>query len=554
LASQSDAHQRSTLGDNSMRCTLRRGRPNTPKTGLSVEYRIRKSSVPNTPEFKHAAMSKINSTISNDDIKVKPDFDRVKPAPIKAKSKSKTSVITSLSSTSLNTAMVHVDDEANLNKGEEECDDALDIALIGDEDIEDDNEAENINDQHINEDYNSNSNSSLLSGSRSARTSPSVSPRLNNNSRQLSLSLSNLPPNNTSADFELKNTTASSDKPSICCEIEHECEPVCENLEDKPVESEIAADADVEMNSLKKEETTNELAAEKKDEPTPANTFILEQQKLINFEPFEFKMPDDMAKTSGFEQIFDQQFKEGERLDDNMLQNVLRRQSLFKLKEKINGKVSKQISEIEKRKLSPYRFSNSPLKHKKYKDSSSGLSVANHITKHASPIRVPSIFCKKILADAPQDSYIVKAKRTGSKLSKTIATSKLVSPKGNDENAPSSSINEVKLPTDSPLIVRAANSFYKKLNRNRSIKRLNVTLSQTTQSNLSAISEHSQLEKSSILKSVDLNSKSMLDDERNSSNSMIINKNVSMQSSNSPIGKNLVRSNELKCTDSSIDL
>lgn len=167
LVSQSDAHQRSTLGDNSMRCTLRRGRPNTPKTGLSVEYRIRKSSVPNTPEFKHAAMSKINYTISNDDIKVKPDFDRIKPAPIKTKSKSKTSVITSLSSTSLNTAMVHIDDEANLNKGEEECDDAqdaLDIALIGDEDIEDENEAENINDQHINEDYNSNSNSSLLSG------------------------------------------------------------------------------------------------------------------------------------------------------------------------------------------------------------------------------------------------------------------------------------------------------------------------------------------------------------------------------------------------------
>lgn len=550
-----------------MRCTLRRGRPNTPKTGLSVEYRIRKSSVPNTPEFKHAAMSKINYTISNDDIKVKPDFDRMKPAPIKTKSKSKTSVITSLSSTSLNTAMVHIDDEANLNKGEEECDDAqdaLDIALIGDEDIEDENEAENINDQHINEDYNSNSNSSLLSGSRSARTSPSVSPRLNNNSRQLSLSLSNLP-QNTSADFELKNTTASSDnaaKPIICCEIAHECEPVSDILENKPVEAEIVPDAnennDVEMNSMKKEEATNELAVEKKNEPTQgtANAFILEQQKLINFEPFEFKMPDDVAKSSsGFEQIFDQQFKQGERLDDNMLQNVLRRQSLFKLKEKINGKVSKQISEIEKRKLSPYRFSNSPLKHKKYKDSSSGLSVANHITKHASPIRVPSIFCKKILADAPQDSYIVKTKRTGSKLSKTIATSKLVSPKGNDENAPSSSINEVKLPTDSPLIVRAANSFYKKLNRNRSIKRLNVTLSQTTQSNLSAISEHSQLEKSSILKSVDLNSKSMLDDEKNNStNSMIINKNVSMQSSNSPIGKHLVRSNELKCTDSSIDL
>ncbi len=42
--------------------------------------------------------------------------------------------------------------------------------------------------------------------------------------------------------------------------------------------------------------------------------------------------------------------------------DLLRRQSLFKLKQKMNGRVSKQISEIEKRKLSPYRFSNSPLK------------------------------------------------------------------------------------------------------------------------------------------------------------------------------------------------
>lgn len=54
-----------------MRCTLRRGRPNTPKSGLSVEYRIRKSSVPNTPEIKpsnhhHHHRNIINNTISND--------------------------------------------------------------------------------------------------------------------------------------------------------------------------------------------------------------------------------------------------------------------------------------------------------------------------------------------------------------------------------------------------------------------------------------------------------------------------------------------------------
>jgi hypothetical protein len=59
------------IGDNSMRCTLRRGRPNTPKTGLSMEYRIRKSSVPNTPETTKVSnfhSNKNNYTISNDDM------------------------------------------------------------------------------------------------------------------------------------------------------------------------------------------------------------------------------------------------------------------------------------------------------------------------------------------------------------------------------------------------------------------------------------------------------------------------------------------------------
>jgi len=63
------AAERSAI-DNSMRCTLRRGRPNTPKSGLSVDYRIRKSSVPNTPECAAANSNRVNHTIGNDDFKL----------------------------------------------------------------------------------------------------------------------------------------------------------------------------------------------------------------------------------------------------------------------------------------------------------------------------------------------------------------------------------------------------------------------------------------------------------------------------------------------------
>ena len=101
-------HQRSLLADNSMRCTLRRGRPNTPKTGLSVEYRIRKSSVPNTPECTKHAASKINHTISNsDDIKLG-DLKTDAIRPFKAKANA---LVTSVSAASLNTAMVQLEDD-----------------------------------------------------------------------------------------------------------------------------------------------------------------------------------------------------------------------------------------------------------------------------------------------------------------------------------------------------------------------------------------------------------------------------------------------------------
>ena len=55
-----------TLTD-SMRCTLKRGRPNTAKTGLSSEYRNRKSSVHTTPELhgNKELIENCNKIVSN---------------------------------------------------------------------------------------------------------------------------------------------------------------------------------------------------------------------------------------------------------------------------------------------------------------------------------------------------------------------------------------------------------------------------------------------------------------------------------------------------------
>ena len=293
---------------------------------------------------------------------------------------------------------------------------------------------------------------------------------------------------------------------------------------------------------------------------TVSSAAILAQQSQITFEPFEFKLPDAMQRNSAkhngladqnksdFEYLLDQeQQKHGANSEDTLLQNVLRRQSLFKLKEKINGKVSKQINEIEQRKLSPYRFSNSPLKHKKSKEASMSSLSGGKSSKHVSPIRVPSIFCKKLLQDTPQESYIVKTSKSASKcaekLSKTIASA----------STTKSSSSEPKLPNDansSPLLVRAASQFYKKLNRNRSIKRLNVTMSSNVSQapQLASISEiDCAAVSASVLKPVDLNLNKAT---AKGANSSMHNKS----SSNSPIGKQLLNANEWKCSNESIDL
>ena len=210
----SQLQESSLMGaDSSMRCTLRRGRPNTPKSGLSVEYRIRKSSVPNTPEFKHASSKKINYTISNDDIQIKSSDLSSKLVKLKQSSNPTVSatrvepITKTTSSTSLNTAIIDGEDKKSINV------DDLNDARWFDHDIDIDENIdldENINDRQIidigddeeeeeDEEYNSSSDTSQLSTTKSAPSqSPSRMLQISNQNssfgnRQLSLSLSNLP-------------------------------------------------------------------------------------------------------------------------------------------------------------------------------------------------------------------------------------------------------------------------------------------------------------------------------------------------------------------------
>lgn len=309
-----------------------------------------------------------------------------------------------------------------------------------------------------------------------------------------------------------------------------------------------------EIETMREEEQTENKMEES------SRLVIKEQQKVeVEFEPFEFE------KKSMFDQEI-QLPKMSAEMDDNMLQQVLRRQSLFKLKENINGKVSKQINEIERRKLSPYRFSNSPLKHhKKHKESLVSLNPnKGHIQKshHVSPLRVPSIFCKRILGDKPEENYVVKSKRTGSshKLSRTIATSSIQAAMESSK-MPSSNSSE------SPLLVRAASQFYKKLNRNRSVKRLMMSSSSNYQlnglssnqnnlsqvvSNLSSIPENvSSSDGGPTISSTNNNDCEMENDNPQNNVSSV---SAKFNSSSSPnTGKHLLMVNEWQCSES-IDL
>lgn len=428
--------------DNSMRCTLKRGRPNTPKTGLSVDYRIRKSSVPNTPECKIVPCPRANNTISNDDI--------IKPKKI----------VNSVSSTSLNTAMVldQEDDEnadkvsiVTNNQNPDDLNDAriLDIAFNGDEDLPDEYDSEeNICEVKIEDNF---------------EDSGHKSPKLSR-----SFSLSNL--NSEKKNLDLTNQTTISESVS---------ESVNKLLRKKSLSADVLLNDSTDNDSHMDQVNGQESLIDSKTE-YHSNPIIQQQQKMIQFEPFEFK-DGDFIKT------LDQENNKNQ----NMLQSCLRRQSLFKLKETINGKVSKQVSEIEQRKLSPYRFSNSPLRMKKFKDSSSSLNSRRIGKIGTSPIRVPSIFCKKILKETPREHYIIK--------------------------------NEMEQNGQSPKIFR-------KLNRNRSFKRLNMVSNQVS-SNLSSIAENEN--------------GSILDESR---------KNTSQAKMGSPVGKNLIMSKDLICSTESIDL
>lgn len=107
------------------------------------------------------------------------------------------------------------------------------------------------------------------------------------------------------------------------------------------------------------EEEEEEENKENKSGLLLPNAIIQQQQKLIDFEPFEFKDGNEAT----FDTAEDSQADQDDEKDvSSSVQAALRRQSLFKLREKINGKVSRHVNEIEKRKLSPYRFSHSPLK------------------------------------------------------------------------------------------------------------------------------------------------------------------------------------------------
>lgn len=219
----------------------------------------------------------------------------------------------------------------------------------------------------------------------------------------------------------------------------------------------------------KEEPTTDDKAkpttgADMEIKSTPEKAVIELSEPKLGEETFKFRIPDAIESD-----------------DENMLQNVLRRQSLFKLKEKINGKVSKQISEIERRKLSPYRFSNSPLKQKKLKEQSTS-KLATKTTK-----RQENTICK--LGEIPEEQYFVKnsTSHSSDKLSTTIATSTVQHTKAQEatvsKSSPFRKLQEnVVANVDSPtrLIRAAANKyFYKKFSKARNIKRLNATTQAT---------------------------------------------------------------------------
>jgi hypothetical protein len=148
--------------------------------------------------------------------------------------------------------------------------------------------------------------------------------------------------------------------------------------------------------------------------------------------------------------------------------SMLRRQSLFKLKEKMNGRVGKQISEIEKRKLSAYRFSNSALKR------------ASNISK--------------------------KSPSNSKKFSKTFLTTPIIEEQCTIRSTSKSNDN-LTFPIDGLSAADFSAELsgqIKRLKRNKSTKRLNANMSKRMQSPLSK-SAHSSPTTSMLMHTTQLN-------------------------------------------------
>jgi hypothetical protein len=351
-----------------MRCTLKRGRPNTPKTGLSIEYRNRKSSLNTTPEASHSRPPMCQQHYSQMD------------------------------GHGTNRNIINLDHEA------------LNNALIGDEDDPDKYTIEAID-------------------------------ALNN---QIYGTLDDL------NDARLDEALIGDD----IDDVDDESEEVTDgeyNYENK--ENQLMDEEKVEEKFRKNDEQEVEVeeGEEEVDQFRKDDSFKIDQEsinEIVDCKKMNFHFNNvDLNSTN-----------------ENMLQNVLRRQSLFKLREKIHGRVSKHVNEIEQRKLSPYRFCNSPLK------KSNNLSIA----KTQSPVRIPSVFCKNLMKSGIiQEQFKIKRMKRDQRLMAQSTTSSSLS--STTKTTSNSSLNEANLPTDSTLIVKVANEFNKnkKLNRCRSVKRLN---------------------------------------------------------------------------------
>lgn len=163
--------------------------------------------------------------------------------------------------------------------------------------------------------------------------------------------------------------------------------------------------------------------------------------------------------------------------------------------------------------------------------------VTKHTSKYVSPIRVPSIFCRQIAhevasdtASGRQSQYVMKTSRSRKQLSTTIASCASAEPAVSSKSTPIAS-------SISGLFSR------KLLNRNRSVKRLNNTVSTSNGGRSPG--------KVNMTKSID-DDDGDCEDEDDADEACTSNN--SQAQLNSPTSRQLIMSTNLRCTDESIDL